>query len=215
LRRRRPTIEKQGLNAKRVVSNLLSFAHVTEHKESVVEVNENLEEVMDVLRMTLSLNKIAVKTELAQALPKVQGEPEELHQVFVNIINNAIAVMKGGGVLTIATRLAEEGGRAVIVRISDTGSGIKKEHRSRIFDPLFTTKKVGEGTGLGLSVSYGIITRHGGAISFVTKTPDESSEPGTTFFITLPAAEDAQPAAIPRAGVRDDGAERAGENTHR
>ncbi len=75
------------------------------------------------------------------------------------------------------------------VRISDTGCGIKKEHRTKIFDPLFTTKKVGEGTGLGLSVSYGIVTHHGGALTFETKTPDESDSSGTTFIVTFPAVK--------------------------
>jgi signal transduction histidine kinase len=94
--------------------------------------------------------------------------------------------MKGGGTLSVATR-AIDNGRRVEVRISDTGAGIRKEHRSRIFDPLFTTKKVGEGTGLGLSVSYGIISRHRGTISFETTTKEESDAHGTTFIITLPA----------------------------
>jgi signal transduction histidine kinase len=124
--------------------------------------------------------------ELAESLPEVKGDPDELHQVFLNIINNAVYVMKGGGVLTIATR-AINNGRDVEIRIADTGYGIDKKYRSRIFDPLFTTKEVGEGTGLGLSVSYGIVKKHGGTIAFETRTKDESEDTGTTFIITLPA----------------------------
>ena len=126
--------------------------------------------------------------DLAAALPFVRGEPGEFQQVFFNLISNAIAAMKGGGVLTISTTPVDQG-RTVEVRISDTGHGIKHEHRTKIFDPLFTTKKVGEGTGLGLSVTYGIITHHGGTITFETRTKEESESPGTTFIITLPAVK--------------------------
>lgn len=181
------TIEKQGLNAKRVVENLLSFARRTEHREENVDVNKSIEEVLAVVGNTLSVNKIKLVKNLARDLPAARGEPEEFQQVFINIINNAVAAMKKGGVLTVATRMVVDEGRGIEVRIADTGTGIRKEHRSRIFDPLFTTKKVGEGTGLGLSVSYGIVTKYGGSITFRTKTADEARETGTTFIVTLPA----------------------------
>jgi len=93
--------------------------------------------------------------------------------------------MKEGGALTIQTRF-EDDRRNIKIKISDTGIGIKPEHRSRIFDPLFTTKKVGEGTGLGLTVSYAIVKKYAGEITFETRTKEESPESGTTFVITLP-----------------------------
>ena len=182
------TIEKQALNAKRVVEKLLSFARHSEHKEEDVDINKNIEEVLDVIGRTITLNKITTIKDFAAALPFVRGEPGEFQQVFFNLISNAIAAMKGGGVLTISTTPVDQG-RTVEVRISDTGHGIKHEHRTKIFDPLFTTKKVGEGTGLGLSVTYGIITHHGGTITFETRTKEESESPGTTFIITLPAVK--------------------------
>jgi PAS domain S-box-containing protein len=183
------TIEKQGLNAKRVVESLLTFARAEEQKRIDVDINKNIEEVLTVAGNNLLLNKIAInKMDLAESLPKVKGDPDELHQVFLNIINNAVYVMKSGGVLTIATR-AINNGRDVEIRIADTGYGIDKKYRSRIFDPLFTTKEVGEGTGLGLSVSYGVVKKHGGTIAFETKTKDESEDTGTTFIITLPAVK--------------------------
>jgi PAS domain S-box-containing protein len=177
------TIEKQALNAKRVVQNLLSFARHSEYKEEYIDINKSLQTVLAVVKNILLVNKISLNQQLEENLPKVKADAGEIEQVFLNIINNAIHAMKGGGILKVVT---ETQGGAVKISFSDTGTGIKKEHRTKIFDPLFTTKKVGEGTGLGLSVSYGIITKHGGAITFETKTAEESSRTGTTFIITLP-----------------------------
>lgn len=181
------TIEGQGNKAKKVVDNLLTFARTKEHTETVIDVNKNIGEVLSVMGNNLLIRKISIDTlSLAGDLPAVKGDPDELQQVFWNIINNAVYVMKGGGTLSVSTRTIDEGAR-VEIRISDTGSGIRPENRKKIFDPLFTTKKVGDGTGLGLSVSYGIITRHRGTITFDTRTREESGSPGTTFIITLPA----------------------------
>jgi len=184
------TIERQGLNAKRVVENLLNFARHKEHKEEFVDINKNIETVLAVMNNTLLLNKILVKKQLEDNLPTVKADSGELQQVFFNIINNAIHAMQGGGVLTITTMLCNND--AVEISFADTGHGIKIEHRNRIFDPLFTTKEVGKGTGLGLSVSYGIVTNHGGAITFETKTKEESEETGTAFIIAFPAAHSEQ-----------------------
>jgi signal transduction histidine kinase len=120
--------------------------------------------------------------------------------------------MKGHGILTVMTGTTANG--EVEIRLSDTGHGVKKEDRNKIFDPLFTTKEVGEGTGLGLSVCYAIISKYGGRITFETKTADEIPEAlgrvtpadlstavdsraesgmpltGTTFIITLPVGSD-------------------------
>lgn len=181
------TIEKQGLNAKRVVENLLSFARYKEPKEEVINVNQNVETVLSVMGNTLLMNKISVNKQLQDNLPAVKGDTGELQQVFFNIINNAIYAMKGGGVLTVKTRAFDE---KVEIRLADTGYGIKKEFRKRIFDPLFTTKEVGKGTGLGLSVSYGIIKKHSGSITLETKTKEESEETGTTFIITFPSLKE-------------------------
>ncbi|MBF0345438.1 MAG: PAS domain S-box protein [Nitrospirae bacterium] len=184
-------IEKQANNAKRVVENLLSFARCSEQKDErdeLVDMNKIIEELFSFIGNNLKLKKITVNKTLSEELPIVKADPVELQQVFLNIINNAEFSMKGGGVLTVVTERVEEG-KGVEIRVSDTGGGIKKEHRSRVFDPLFTTKKVGEGTGLGLSVSYGIITKYGGTIRFETKTEEESRDTGTTFIITLPGTQ--------------------------
>ncbi len=188
------TIEGQGHKAKKVVDNLLTFARTKEHTETSVDINQNITEVLTVLGNNLLVRKVAINVlNLAQDLPPVKGDPDELQQVFLNIINNAVYAMKGGGKLSVSTALSGDR-KWIEIRISDTGSGIRKEHRKNIFDPLFTTKKVGDGTGLGLSVSYGIITRHRGTIAFDTKTAEESATPGTTFIITLPAMTEAKAA---------------------
>jgi PAS domain S-box-containing protein len=182
------TIQKQGNNAKRIVENLLSFVRYREHREEEIDVNKCIDEVLAVKGNALSINNISVVKDMDESIPFIRGDPNELQQVFFNIINNAIPIMKGGGRLTIRTRPIErEGMRDVEVRISDTGAGISPEHRSRIFDPLFTTKKVGEGTGLGLTVSYAIVKKYGGDIIFETRVKDEAPDSGTTFIVTLPA----------------------------
>ena len=206
------TIEKQGNNAKRVVENLLSFARYRDSREELIEINSNIEEVLAVAGNTLRVSKIVVQKKLAHDLPAIKGDSRELQQVFLNIINNAIYAMKGHGILTVATGRTAIG--EVEIRLSDTGHGIRKEDRNKIFDPLFTTKGVGEGTGLGLSVCYAIVSKYGGKITFETRTADETSEAmgivnlddnstivdlsttngkpltGTTFIVTLPVVKD-------------------------
>ncbi len=182
------TVERHGLRAKKVIENLLTFARYSEHKEENVDINKNITSVLSVIQNTLLMNKISLKQELQNNLPAVKGYDEELQQVFFNIINNAIYAMKRGGLLTITTGVLNNK-KNVEIRFTDTGPGIKEEHSKRIFEPLFTTKKAGEGTGLGLSVSHDIITKHGGTIDFETKTLEESEKTGTTFIVTLPAVK--------------------------
>jgi signal transduction histidine kinase len=183
------TIEKQGNNAKRVVENLLSFARYRESREESIDINGSIEDVLMVAGNALRVSKIVVNKKLAGELPMVNGDSREIQQVFLNIINNAVYAMKGKGVLTIETGLGA-GGSVVEIKIADTGHGVRKEHRSKIFDPLFTTKDVGEGTGLGLSVCYAIIAKFGGTITFESSTEEDSRPTGTTFIITLPALKE-------------------------
>jgi len=111
-----------------------------------------------------------------------------LQQVFINLINNAIDAMKGGGLLSVSTNLASDRKRLAVV-FADTGNGIPRETQPKIFDPFFTTKVTGAGTGLGLSVSYGIITKFGGNIIFTSFPAEEYPEKhGTTFTVYLPLA---------------------------
>ncbi len=180
------TIERQGLNAKKIVENMMSFARLPSGQEEFTDLNQGLGNVMELVQNSLLTKKIDLEVRLAPDLPKVRGDAGELQQVFFNLINNAVAAMPGGGRLTVITKINPYTNLVEAI-FADTGSGIPKEIGDRIFDPFFTTKKVGEGTGLGLAVSYAIISKYGGHIRFESRAAGESAggSTGTTFFIIL------------------------------
>jgi two-component system NtrC family sensor kinase len=179
-------IEEEGLRCKKIVENLLTFARAPEVSETTAEVTSLLEKTLAVVKNTLLTKKIRLETSLAPTLPRVKGDPQEIQQVFINLINNAADAMKGGGTLKVVTAPSPDGKR-VAIEFIDTGAGIPREAQAKIFDPFFTTKKTGEGTGLGLSMSYGIITKFGGNIIFTSYPADEYPEKhGTTFTVYLP-----------------------------
>ena len=181
-------IEEEGLRCKKIVENLLTFARAPERTETRADINPLLEKTLAVVKNTLLTKKIRLDSSFAPNLPMAAGDPSELQQVFINLINNARDAMKGGGILKVETKPAPDGKRLAI-EFSDTGNGIPREAQTKIFDPFFTTKKTGEGTGLGLSMSYGIITKFGGNIIFTTFPADEYPEKhGTTFTVYLPIA---------------------------
>jgi two-component system, NtrC family, sensor kinase len=185
-------IEEEGLKCKKIVENLLTFARAPERAETTADLNHILEKMLAVVGNTLLTRKIRLESSLAPALPRVKGDPRELQQVFINLVNNAMDSMKGGGVLLVNTRLAADG-RRVAIEFSDTGNGIPREVQPKIFDPFFTTKKTGEGTGLGLSVSYGIVSKYGGNIIFSSYPAEEYPDKhGTTFRIYLPVVQYAE-----------------------
>ena len=180
-------IERQGNQCKRIVENLLSFSRYSEHYDDISDVNAHLENILDVVRNNLMLKKVQVTLNLGKDLPRIQADPVQLKQVFMNLIGNAMGAMPEGGALTLSTDWEANTDRVKIV-IADTGTGIRKENRERIYDPFFTTKQVGEGTGLGLTVTYNIITQYGGTIQMGTKTPEEDPDHhGTVFTLTFPA----------------------------
>jgi len=121
---------------------------------------------------------------LSPSLPRISGNTSQLQQVFTNLILNAIQVMPDGGRLTVLDKLSEDK-RSLEISFADTGEGISKENLSKIFEPFFTTKKVGQGTGLGLSVSYGIVKEHGGDIQV-----ESTVGKGTTFTVILPLGKE-------------------------
>jgi hypothetical protein len=173
-------IEKQTFRAAKIVNNLLNFARSGGAEFEALDVNRLLHDVISLLEHQLERAKVKVRKELAEELPRVRGNENRLQQVFFNLILNAKDAMPSGGWLTLATSADDD---TVVVEIKDTGVGIRREDIKRIYDPFFTTKGMGRGTGLGLSVSYGIVQEHGGAI-FVESAPGQ----GTTFQVALPAA---------------------------
>jgi signal transduction histidine kinase len=175
-------VEAQTDRVAKIIKNLLTFARSpSDASFHRVDLKQSLEEILSLIDYKLKNMNIRLALDLV-SVPGVYAQGERLQQVFINIILNALDAMPQGGQLGI--RLAPEDGAAV-VRISDTGTGIRPEHLSRIFDPFFTTKGVGKGTGLGLSISYAIVKEHDGHIEVRSEVGQ-----GSTFTITLPVGRD-------------------------
>jgi signal transduction histidine kinase len=181
------TIERQGNSCQRIIENLLAFARIPEKTTTYTDVADDVQKVINVAINTLLTKKVELETDIEKDLPRVRGDGPQLEQVFMNIINNAVAAMEGGGILTISAHYSDG---TVNISFTDTGPGIPPENMDKIFEPFFTTKKVGEGTGLGLSVSYGILTNFGGDIRVSSQTRGEGRVPGTTFTVVLPVVSE-------------------------
>ncbi|ABK16321.1 sensor histidine kinase [Syntrophobacter fumaroxidans] len=185
------TIERHGLHCKSIVERLLSFARMSEEAEDRCDLNENIQEVVSVVKHTLDINRIRLETALASDLPPVNIDSRGLQQVLLNLVGNAIHAMDGDGVLRIISRTGRREEDVELI-VADTGCGIRKELIAKIFDPFFTTKKVGEGTGLGLSVSYGIVSKYGGTVECASHAEEDGpGETGTVFTVTLKTKKDA------------------------
>jgi PAS domain S-box-containing protein len=189
------TIERQGLNAKRIVENLMTFARQPAKHEDFTDINEDIANVLALVQNNLLTKKVDLDLRLAKGLPRVRGDAGELQQVFLNLINNAAAAMPNGGKLTVITKINPYN-HLVEAIFADSGTGIPKQYADRIFVPFFTTKKVGEGTGLGLAVSYAIVNKYGGAIRFESRAAEDGGDgaTGTTFFVDLQPEYAAAPA---------------------
>ncbi len=180
-------ITRQTFRASEIVNNLLNFSRTSGTEFADVDINKVITDTLALLEHQFKTAKIHVKSELTPRISAIQGNPGRLQQVFLNLFLNAKDAMPGGGHLTVATT----NGDMVSVRVSDSGSGIAPEHVQRIYDPFFTTKtapKEGQnrGTGLGLSVTYGIIQEHAGKIR-VESNPGS----GTTFALDFPLSRKA------------------------
>ena len=179
----RKNLEKvtaEATRCKNIVRGLLDFARQSEPNVVEADANEILSRTLSLLQNQAQFQNITITTTLCSSLPKAMMDSGQIQQVFTNIILNAAEAIDGQGEIKIVTRATEDG-QYIEIELADTGCGIPQENIEKIFDPFFTTKEVGHGTGLGLAVSYGIISRHRGTIE-VKSSPGK----GTTFVVRLP-----------------------------
>ncbi|NSW85518.1 MAG: PAS domain S-box protein [Syntrophobacteraceae bacterium] len=173
-------MEKHARTCKTIVGDLLSFSRSTRTRKDVGHLHTAINEILGVLRNHFELDQVKLEKELDPAMPEMVMDEPKIKQVLMNLLMNAKQAIGKKGTIYLLTRYEAPRGQAV-VRVADTGTGISPEHLSRIFDPFFTTKGTGEGTGLGLSVSYGIVKDHGGEI-LVESRPGK----GSVFTVILP-----------------------------
>jgi two-component system NtrC family sensor kinase len=179
-------IFESALRCQKIVQNLLAFARRHPSEKRYLGLNGIVEKTLDLKAYQLRVNNLKVVRDLDPDLPKTMLDFNQVQQVLLNLVNNAqyaVARHRGQGTLTVTSIRR---GDAILLTVQDDGAGIPPDTIGKIFDPFFTTKPVGEGTGLGLSVSYGIVKEHGGRI-WADSRPGE----GTTINIEFPVLPDA------------------------
>jgi len=166
--------------ARKIVRNLLDFARESGTQLEPLDLTTLLEDTIHLVGNQTKLAGIKIEFKAIEQLPRIHGDSQQLRQVFLNLLLNAIAASKKGDKIQVLALPADEPNE-VAVKVIDFGTGIPKHIQNRIFDPFFTTKAKGKGTGLGLSVSQGIIAKHGGRIRVSSREGE-----GSTFTVTLP-----------------------------
>jgi signal transduction histidine kinase len=171
-------ISTASLTAREIVKKLLIFARQMPPKKTKINLNQLIEESLSFFESRFAKEKIEIVRSFSAGLPEVAADPAQLNQVLVNLIVNALQSMPTGGRLTLRTVMGKD---QIGLMVEDTGIGMSEEVLKKIFIPFFTTKDVGQGTGLGLPVVHGIVTSHGGSIKVWSKVNQ-----GTRFEIQLP-----------------------------
>lgn len=172
-------IRTQGKRCKDITHQLLSFARKTESKVEALQINNLIKEIVALSQQRARYRNIKIETELDPFLPAVSASPSEMQQVLLNLINNAFdAIDSRGGTVNITSRTEIDN---IVIDVEDTGEGIPEKNIPKLFDPFFTTKPVGKGSGLGLSICYGIVQKMGGEIQI-----DSHLNVGTTFHVFIP-----------------------------
>jgi signal transduction histidine kinase len=174
------TILKHAGNCKAIVEDLLSFARRSRPKAAVVDIHEVIDDALAFLEHRSKATGVEVRKEYAEDVPRLFMDEKKIKQVMINLLMNARHAVGEQGRISIRTGY-EEQSRRICIAVADNGYGIEERHMKRIFDPFFTTKPTGEGTGLGLAVSYGIVKSHGGEIEV-----ESSTGAGTEFQVLLP-----------------------------
>jgi signal transduction histidine kinase len=172
-------IEKETRRCTEIISNLLKFARQEKSATKSTDINEVVDAAMTIVDHQLTINDVKITKELAPDLPEIEASANQLQQVVMNFaINAQQAIGEAGGNVVVRTRNGDD---AIIIEVEDDGPGIPEEIRANIFEPFFTTKRAGEGTGLGLSVTYGIVQDHGGTLRI-----EDPPGGGTRFVVSLP-----------------------------
>lgn len=171
-------IESASLRARDIIQKLLVFARQRPPKKTLVNLNQVVQESLFFFEARCAKEGVELIRTLSPNLPDITADPGQLSQVLVNLVVNALQSIPGAGRITVETRLYDN---SVCLIVADTGTGMSKQVLEKIFVPFFTTKEVGQGTGLGLPVVHGIVTAHGGSISVESKEGH-----GTRFEIRLP-----------------------------
>ncbi len=178
-------IDTEVQRCRRIVDGLLDLSRPKTGEKRRVDVNNLVEQTLFLLKHHDRFKRISVRRQFAQGLPPVLVDPERFIQGFMSLMLNAMDAMNSRGVLTVrSSRIAGRGGDEVLVEFIDTGTGIRQEELSKIFEPFYTTKPQGRGTGLGLSICYGIVADHGGRIEVESQVGV-----GSNFKVYLPAAQ--------------------------
>jgi signal transduction histidine kinase len=173
------TIETETRRCNEIIGNLMQFSRQEKGEHGPVSVNDVVEKSIAIVDHQLSLGNVSIESELADHIPEISGNANQLQQVLMNLMINAQQAMgEEGGTVTVATLVEAN---SILITVSDTGPGIEADVAEKIFEPFYTTKPAGQGTGLGLSVTYGIIQDHGGNISV-----SRAENSGAKFIITLP-----------------------------
>jgi two-component system NtrC family sensor kinase len=175
-------IENEVLRCKQIVDGLLDFSRPKQARKERVNLNEVIERTLFLLKHHVRFKKLTVQTDLDPTIGRVpQANSEQLVQVFMALLINAMDAMGERGVVRIVTKAGTDPKRGVIAEVIDQGHGIARAELTKIFEPFYTTKAPGQGTGLGLSICYGIVQEHGGALEV-----DSALGQGSTFRIVLP-----------------------------
>ncbi|UCB45278.1 MAG: ATP-binding protein [Spirochaetota bacterium] len=173
-------IVNEATRCKNIVRGLLDFSRQSRVSKTPTNLMNLICQVNTIMEQKAKSSNVYISYEVAEDLPVVMVDADQIEQMLVNLIQNGIDAINGAGAVNVTARL-KESEDSVVIQISDNGCGISNENLSKLFTPFFTTKEISKGTGLGLSICYGIVKMHSGSISVVSK-----EEEGTTFTILLP-----------------------------